>query len=635
MLRHVMIVCPFCAAETKISVSTGDGKDMHGSRSPCRACRQPIITVTLADGQIAFFKEDRLFLLDPVSAGRAEMPRRRQGERHQVLLPQNLGLFDRGVAMEAPAGISDAELEKGVVLPINRLLWRPDGTRRPAKDAARHYGWRSVWMAELNHNLQLRLSRPPPFSEPPTIFLSYRWGGQAHNDWVAALAEKLSVRGYRVTLDQLVPPGEMVVPAFVSGVADCRYFLAIIDPGYVERLGTKDSSSVVDGWVFDEVNNAVSLENRGLLRIVGLLREGTELPTHFSFPSFGQPGNTIDVRDPALLSDFLDDVFPDRREATDAAKLKAAEDLYWASIEALGHGEHQKAFDLASELVEQAPALIDGYVQQVRVCLASGAYETGLAVAAIALEEFPDLAELDLAAAQFALELGEFAQAARHAARVLQASRVPVERCGPAHAVLGNALDEFDQVDAALAHLSLAIGHFGRRPRLLQDLGLLHRRMAEPEMAADIFAEALQADPASVPLRVNHVAALIEAGEAAQAREALAELAATCTDPKVVAFLGDRLAELETTGIPVALSPRVAAPTGAVRMTCSACPAALVVDKAQSLCFGCGCARQRGTTRCPFCDADGQVRIGAIGNDAAYMCPFCRKGTLAAEAMPA
>jgi hypothetical protein len=44
--------------------------------------------------------------------------------------------------------------------------------------------------------------------------------------------------------------------------------------------------------------------------------------------------------------------------------------------------------------------------------VASGAYETGLAVAAIALEGFPDLAELDLAAAQFALELGEFAQAA-------------------------------------------------------------------------------------------------------------------------------------------------------------------------------------------------------------------------------
>src|ERR1700754_839249 len=151
MLRRVPIVCPFCNAETEISVSTGDGKEMHGSRSPCRACREPILTVTLADGQIAFLKEDQLFLLHPVKAQEGS-PRRGRGKRHQILPPQNLGLFDRGGAMEVPDGISDDEIESlGSVVGLDRLLWRPDGTRRSVKEVAKHCGYRSAWVAELNY----------------------------------------------------------------------------------------------------------------------------------------------------------------------------------------------------------------------------------------------------------------------------------------------------------------------------------------------------------------------------------------------------------------------------------------------------------------------------------------------------
>jgi hypothetical protein len=201
MLRRVTIVCPFCDAETEISVSTGDGKEMHGAKSPCRTCRQPILTIALADGQIAFLKDDQLFLLHTVAKTQEGTPLRGRGKRHQILPPQNLGLFDRGAPMEAPAGISDDELKSlSTVVQIDRLLWRPDGTRRAAREIAKHVGFRSAWVAELNYNLRLRLSQPPPFSEPPAVFLSYRWGGEQHGQWVAALADELAGRGYRVTL---------------------------------------------------------------------------------------------------------------------------------------------------------------------------------------------------------------------------------------------------------------------------------------------------------------------------------------------------------------------------------------------------------------------------------------------------
>jgi Flp pilus assembly protein TadD len=524
--------------------------------------------------------------------------------------------------MEQPKGVSDADLAAGNIVGLDDLLWRPDGTRRPAKEAARYVGWRSIWVAELRHSILLRLSRPPPFSEPPTVFLSYRWGSEQHNGWVAALAKMLAARGYRVTLDRLVPPEQMDVPAFVSNLADCLYFLAVIDPGYVERLRPGGSGAVKDGWVFDETNNAFDLENLGLLRVVGLLREGTVLPPNFSMPAPGEPGNTIDVRDPTRLANFLDDVFPDRDRGANAARWAAAEGVYNASIEALARGGYQAAFDRAQDLVGREPELIDGYLQEVRVCLAAGAAEPGLAAARHALDRFPEFAEFELAAAEFALALGQSKPAVHHAARVLIAPQVPDERRAKAHAILGTTIDDLGQVDVAIAHLDRAIAHFGRQPLLLQNLGFMQRRAGRPQAAATLFAEALTIEPDSVPLRTNLVAALIESGEAVPARRELKTLA----DPKAATMLSARIAELEDTGVPVVLSERAPPRAGTVQVACTVCELALVVDDDSVLCFGCGSPRPPGAAPCGFCEADGQVPI--ILGDAECGCPFCRRGRL-------
>src|SRR5271168_2403097 len=212
MFRSQKIICPHCGAKTVISVSSGDGKDLRGATSFCRACRQRIMTVTLPDGEVALFNEGELVPL--ISADRASEAAaiRAPRQHHRVLPPQNPGLFDRGHPLEAPVGVSDETIAAGKIVQISQALWRPDGTRRSARDAVRMFGWRAVYVAELGHNIQLRLSRPPPFSEPASIFLSYRWGSEAQNRWVAELAETLATRGYRVSLDRLVPPEQIDVP---------------------------------------------------------------------------------------------------------------------------------------------------------------------------------------------------------------------------------------------------------------------------------------------------------------------------------------------------------------------------------------------------------------------------------------
>lgn len=627
MFRSQKIICPHCGAETVISVSSGDGKDSHVATSSCRACRQLIMTVTLPDGQVAMFNEGELAPLisaDPANEAAAiRNPRR----RHRVLPPQKLGVFDRGRPVQAPVGVSDETIAAGEeVVGISQLLWRPDGTRRPAKDAARTFGWRAVWLAELGHNLQLRFSRPPPFSEPESVFLSYRWGNEAQNHWVAELAETLAKRHYRVSLDRLVPPEEVDVPEFVSSIVDCRYFLAIIDPGYVKRLGTPDDKKIQDGWVFDEVQTAFHAENQGLIRVVGLLREGSALPSEFRFPGPGQPGNTIDVRGPQLLAEFLDDVFPQREPISSLAQAEAA---YQASLAAFDRINYEEAFEHASTVVDCAPDIIDGYAQQVRICLAVNDSETGLTVALAALRRFPEFYELQLAAAMFAVETKDPAAATRHAARALEAPGVPSEERAKAHAVLGTALDDFDQVDPALAHLTLAMKVYGRAPSLLQTAGYIRRRKGEPDAAARLFSEALQSDPQSAPLHENVVLALIEAGRPAEARAALSELIKANPDHPAAATFSNAITQSAARKEKISLLPRVSARTGTLRITCSDCQADLVVDEGESLCAGCGCPRAPKVNRCSFCEADGIVPILPAGI-AAVLCPFCRTGSLSA-----
>ncbi len=628
MLRTIEVICPFCEAAIRISVATPESDGMKGSLSSCRACRHRIMTMTLPDGLVGYIDDDKLYPLRIVGEQPATPSQSAARDRHKVLPPQNLGLFDRGGAVPRPKGVSDWDLEHKAAS-LSDALWRPDGTRRAPAEAARHIGWRSVWITQLRENILARLSKPPPFSEPPSIFLSYRWGDDQHNGWLASLAETLSARGYRVTLDRLVPPEQMVVPSFVSSLADCRYFLAVIDPGYVERLGTDKDSDIKDGWVFDEVRNAFALENQGLLRVVGLLREGVQLPVNFNFPATGRPGNTIDVRDPELLASFVDDVFPDREAAANAARWQAAEALYGASLEALSAGDHQAAFDRATELVEAAPALIDGYVQQVRVCLAAGAVEAGLTVVTAACDRFPEQAELDLAAAQFALELGQSKLAVHHAARVLAADKVPDERRAKAHSILGTAIDDFGQVDVAIAHLGRAMLHFGRHPMLLQNLGFMQRRADQPAAAAALFAEALEADPGSMELRTNLVASLIEAGEPGLARRDLAKI----RDARIVAALGEKIDELEAGGGPVVLIERPPPRVGALRATCASCNSSLIVPDRSGLCIACGSPRPLGPEPCDFCDEVGRVPLMADGPDC--VCPFCRQGPLRVERLAA
>jgi len=200
--------------------------------------------------------------------------------------------------------------------------------------------------------------------------VSYRWGSTEENAWVAALAVELKRRGYPVIFDQDQPQGDNVdVPGMVSRLAECRYVLCVIDPGYVERLGHEPGSSTKDGWVFDEVNTASAFSNAGRLALIGLLRDGDQLPQGFSFMGPNQRGNSVDVRGSNRLAAFLNDVLPELPGEHDTATVAAARAALADSHAAYLAGDPERAFAEAARVTALLPDAPDGYAQTIRLAL--------------------------------------------------------------------------------------------------------------------------------------------------------------------------------------------------------------------------------------------------------------------------
>jgi len=528
-----------------------------------------------------------------------------------------------------------ADPDEPGVTALSELFIKPDGSPRSREEAVQIFGNRSVWIAELNQALEAQLAGPPPLSVPPRIFLSYRWARDSENEWVARLAGALRQRGYVVILDQTDKPEDLSVPEFVARIAECNWFLAVLDRGYGERIGSADgvSSRIQDGWVFDEINTARFLSQEGRIRVFGFLREGDEPPSGFRLPSPGRAGNAVAVRDADTLARTLDQLFPPVTGVPPTPQLASAWKFICASHQAAAEGRMAAAFTLARRAVAACPDIADGYAQLARAAVLSRTRAPdGLAAAQRALAIQPGSSEMMLYAAGCAYDDQRPAMAAQYCVAILEEDHSNHTRRfqSGTHYIMGNVLDDAGQCYAGISHLEIARRLTPGLAPYHNDTGLAYRHVGDMRAALACFTEGLKIAPEDIGLLENQAAAFIEAGKAAQSREVLSKLATLEPGHPAIGVLSRVLDAWQAGGgSPPRLVPRITPRQPVSIVSCSACPANIpLAHQGVMLCAGCGAEREQLTTRCEVCNHDGLAPLELASLGMAVVCPYCREGTL-------
>jgi hypothetical protein len=416
MLKDITATCPHCGQETVLAVASPDpGWNVtKGSTTSCRKCKTRIFAVTHADGAVDLYLWNDDAAPDPVHV----------------------------------AATLDLAFDLSAVVRIPFALWQPRG------EAIRKFEHRPEWAHALSQALRDAQARPRPLSVPRRIFVSYRWQSNQEDAWVAALGRELRGRGNFVVFDRNTQrePTPPSVPELVARIASCHVFLAVLDPGYIERVVTGDSAPIVEGWVTDEFHTALAFANNGILTLLGLLREGDGLPPAFRGFAPGQSGNTFDVRAPGSLAKTLDQFFVQRGVAPEGDAATQAAAALHESRNAFDAGDKTAALEHAERACELVPELADGYAQRARVAYRIERPAESLRDAQRAFQIDPMLDEMLIYAAASANDLAEWREAAGLARLALERDRKQPN----AHYLVGKALNELDQVDAALAHFEIA-----------------------------------------------------------------------------------------------------------------------------------------------------------------------------------
>jgi tetratricopeptide (TPR) repeat protein len=646
MLIDKEIVCPHCQQITKVALASPDAAGRYtakGSISSCRNCRERIITMTLEDGSCVIVDPGELPVPSSESVAKEEAMKSegntRPSEREALPAPTQFvssrGVTDSQQDMDAKAvgaaqRTGSSPTDEPMVVGLNRVLWREDGTRRPRREALRMFGDRSLWVAELKEAIERRLNGPPPLSIPPRIFLSYRWSSPEADAWAENLALKLRSRGYFVIFDKTdcLIDG---IPDFVSRLAECHIFLALLDLGYARRIhATDESGPMEDGWVFDEFNNAAALGNAGFLQVVGVLRGGDELPRGFRFPVLGRFGNAVDARDPERLESALDDLFPPITLKVSQADVDRVIALIRDSHTAAEKNDLQEAASLAHEAINVIPDIVDGYAQLARISVKGGDSEEGLWAAEAALAIAPRSSEMLSLAALLAYHLKQ-KECIDYCLRLfdLEGDRFAAKYLGTAHYILGNALDDLGQAYAGVAHLEIARRLSPDVPTIHNDTGFVYRRIGDLPRALACFQTGLSLSPGDAGLLVNQAGTYLEAANAVGAKRTLSQLRAHHPAHPALEGLEKLAVSLEHGGETVILLPRLPPRPGGRIIACSECAVGIpLANDKEVLCARCGAEHSEPGLHCGCCGGDGFV-IPALSNiGASFLCPYCRVGHL-------
>lgn len=433
---------------------------------------------------------------------------------------------------------------------------------------------------------------------PPQLFLSYKWGTETENAWVAQLARRLTKHGWDVVFDQLRDEtADREVEDFVSRLVSCRVFVAVLSPGFVASAIQARRAS----WVFDEMQCALLARSR--MRLVGIvppagLAQGAVEPTPAPIrmpPRAGELAVVVEamtrpefdevheVRDAADLERLLD------RSLTYSGPGLAAAERAWVVERLVRVGDEASL----REILDRHPFVSGAWRRLVVLLRDRGDTRAALDAAQQALVHVHESGER-LALEHEQIDLlkgcGDRVGAAQAATRLID--RRP--RDWIAHFHLGDLLDDAHEPWAARSHLLLACRGTDSDARPHNTLAVVYMGLGLLARAAEELERALSLDAALATAQRN-----LEKVRAARATP----------------------------------SPLDVKEVKGPLPGCSACEAIFMPREDRPFtCAACGASRPASTGPCVVCGAEGLCLIGVFeGRGAVLRCPICRTGAITSK----
>jgi len=507
------------------------------------------------------------------------------------------------------------------------LLYREDGSRRPDEEVLAQCGSLGLRLAKLADALARRQQRPFALNYPPRIFVSYKWGTDAQNRWVGKLAEGIRARGFAVVYDGYRDETEdHDVEDFVSRIADCSVFVAVITNAYAASADGRQAT-----WVYDEVDVALLAQNRGLMQVVTILREEGACSRMRGFP-------VIDMRDDAKFEECLDQHFHYDGPSLSGADREDVERAFNRSLQQRAEGRAAEAAETLGAVTDRFPFVRDAWLQQMQCEIESREFDRAIEVARRGAEcvlPFDDPYQLVSMEAMLLADLKRNREAMRAGLRILM-DRSTHRHDGYGHHVVGNILDDEGDSLGGRNHLIRA-DRMLDSPAVHNALGVVYMHLGCWEKAIAIFEETCAKTPDFVLALSNKADALCLSGDFEACMQTCREILAGNPDGNAAAHATQLEAALRAGrppagagGRPFIEKLREAIPTPWV--TCDECDAIYPVDdRIYTICGDCAAVRSPRQPHCKHCGNSGIVPFQLLvpaGAKVNILCPTCRQGAL-------
>jgi hypothetical protein len=133
------------------------------------------------------------------------------------------------------------------------------------------YGEHNINLVKFQNAIKENFLLPRIKGYPPAIFISYKWSDEKHSNWIRKLVKYLEAANFHVYVDykadKLVKDTFENVPEFLGKIAKSQYFLIIATKDYLDFILAQDGKT---SWVFDENQQALTLSNENMLKIIGI-----------------------------------------------------------------------------------------------------------------------------------------------------------------------------------------------------------------------------------------------------------------------------------------------------------------------------------------------------------------------------